>query len=81
MSLKAKCELEHVLSIDNNSCLFFSGAYGTVYKARDLNEPGKHVALKKVRIPLNEDGVPVSILREIALVRQLERFQHPKIPM
>jgi len=59
--------------------LIFTGAYGTVYKARDLNDPSKYVALKKVRIPLNEDGVPVSILREISLVRQLERFQHPNV--
>lgn len=57
----------------------FAGAYGTVYKAKDITQPTKYVALKKVRIPINEDGVPVSILREIALVRQLDRFQHPNI--
>ncbi|CAL8143112.1 unnamed protein product [Orchesella dallaii] len=56
-----------------------NGAYGTVYKAKDISQPAKYVALKKVRIPINEDGVPVSILREIALVRQLDRFQHPNI--
>ncbi|CAG7728557.1 unnamed protein product [Allacma fusca] len=56
-----------------------NGAYGTVYKARDINNPSDYVALKKVRIPLNEDGVPVSILREISLIRQLDKFQHPNI--
>lgn len=59
--------------------LHFPGAYGTVYKAKDITQPTKYVALKKVRIPINEDGVPVSILREIALVRQLDRFEHPNI--
>lgn len=58
---------------------FFSGAYGTVYKARDINDPTRYVALKKVRIPVSEDGVPVSILREISLVRQLDRFRHPNV--
>ncbi|XP_021951701.1 cyclin-dependent kinase 4 [Folsomia candida] len=56
-----------------------NGAYGTVYKAKDINDPTRYVALKKVRIPVNEDGVPVSILREISLVRQLDRFRHPNV--
>ena len=59
--------------------MYSTGAYGTVYKARDINNPSDYVALKKVRIPLNEDGVPVSILREISLIRQLDKFQHPNI--
>jgi serine/threonine protein kinase len=50
-----------------------------VYKARDLHRPGEVVALKKVRIPLSDDGVPVSLIREIALLKQLENFQHPNI--
>jgi len=58
---------------------FLTGAYGTVYKATDLNDPTREVALKKVRIPISEDGIPVSILREISLVRQVDRFQHPNI--
>lgn len=59
--------------------LSIQGAYGTVYKARDLNNPGKIVALKKVRVALTEDGVPMSTLREIALLKQLDAFQHPNI--
>jgi serine/threonine protein kinase len=58
---------------------FVSGAYGTVFKAKDVADPSKYVALKKVKIPLNEDGIPVSILREISLVKQLDRFQHPNV--
>lgn len=56
-----------------------TGAYGTVYKARDLKNPGKIVALKKVRVALTEDGVPMSTLREIALLKQLDAFKHPNI--
>ncbi|XP_042863741.1 cyclin-dependent kinase 6-like [Penaeus japonicus] len=56
-----------------------NGAYGTVYCARDLNNPDRVVALKKIRITLNEDGVPGNAVREIALLKQLERFEHPNI--
>ncbi|KAG7189131.1 hypothetical protein KM043_008699 [Ampulex compressa] len=58
--------------------LIGNGAYGTVYKAKDLNS-GQVVALKKVRVPLTEDGLPTSTLREIATLKQLERFEHPHI--
>lgn len=54
------------------------GAYGTVYKAKN-NETGQEVALKKVWIPLNEDGIPMNTLREIALLKQLNTFNHPNI--
>lgn len=58
--------------------LIGNGAYGTVYKAKDRNS-GQIVALKKVRVPLTEDGLPMSTLREIATLKQLERFEHPHI--
>ena len=58
--------------------LIGNGAYGTVYKAKDLNT-GQVVALKKVRVPLTADGLPTSTLREIATLKQLERFEHPHI--
>lgn len=54
------------------------GAYGTVYKAKDVSS-GQVVALKKVRVSLTEDGLPTSTLREIAGLKQLERFEHPNI--
>lgn len=56
-----------------------NGAYGTVYRARDLMNEGRVVALKKIRITLSEEGVPVNAVREIALLKQLERFEHPNI--
>ena len=44
-------------------CIFYySGAYGTVYKARDtINDT--IVAIKKVKLGLTEDGVPMQVGR------------------
>lgn len=58
--------------------LIGNGAYGTVYKAKDKSS-GQIVALKKVRVPLTDDGLPMSTLREIAALKSLERFEHPNI--
>ena len=58
--------------------LSFSGAYGTVYKARD-RASDKIVAIKKVKLALTEDGVPMSVLREISLLKQLGKSNHPNI--
>ena len=55
-----------------------AGAYGTVYRARDKTTDSI-VALKKMRFTLTEDGVPMAILREISLLKQLEKFDHPNI--
>ena len=35
--------------------------------------------MKKVRIALTEDGVPMSVLREISLLRHLGKYNHPNI--
>ena len=56
----------------------FPGAYGTVYRARN-SETGEIVALKTMNFTLTEDGVPMSILREISLLKQLQRFEHQNI--
>jgi hypothetical protein len=50
-----------------------------VYKARDPKHEGQYVALKKIVVSLSDDGVPPSTLREIGVLRQLERYQHPNI--
>ena len=49
-----------------------------MFKARD-RITGDVVALKTMRFALTEDGVPMAILREISLLKQLERFRHPNI--
>lgn len=56
-----------------------NGAYGTVYKARDLKNDGQIVAMKRIRIQNTEEGMPMSAIREIALLKQLENYEHPNI--
>lgn len=51
------------------------GTYGVVYKAKD-SVTGKIVALKKIRLDTDTEGVPSTAIREIALLRELE---HPNI--
>lgn len=55
------------------------GAYGTVYKAKDPDNVNQYVALKNISVSLSDDGVPPSTIREIAVLRQLERLNHPNI--
>ncbi|XP_052805421.1 cyclin-dependent kinase 4-like [Mya arenaria] len=60
--------------------LIGTGAYGTVYKGRDLNNEGRFVAMKMIRLQNNaEEGMPMSAIREIALLKQLEAYEHPNI--
>ncbi|XP_018327736.1 cyclin-dependent kinase 6-like [Agrilus planipennis] len=54
------------------------GAYGMVYKARNRSN-NTIVALKKVKVPLSEEGIPMSALREIGLLKQLDTYEHPNI--
>ncbi|XP_058011124.1 cyclin-dependent kinase 10 [Ahaetulla prasina] len=51
------------------------GTYGIVYRARDM-QTGEIVALKKVRMDKEKDGIPISSLREITLLLKL---QHPNV--
>ena len=51
------------------------GTYGVVFKARNLTT-GKIVALKKIRMENEEQGVPPTTLREISTPRELH---HPNI--
>jgi len=56
------------------------GAYSAVYKGRDRLKEGRYVAMKEVRIPLNsEEGIPMTTVREIGLLRQLDKFEHPNV--
>ncbi|XP_053741306.1 cyclin-dependent kinase 10 isoform X1 [Synchiropus splendidus] len=51
------------------------GTYGIVYRARDTKSD-EIVALKKVRMDKEKDGIPISSLREITLLLKL---RHPNI--
>ena len=73
----AKCS-NKLSSTKPLSLFVFLGAYGTVYKARDTLTD-KIVAIKKVKLALTEDGVPMSVLREISLLKQLGKANHPNI--
>ncbi|KAG8235119.1 hypothetical protein J437_LFUL014382, partial [Ladona fulva] len=46
------------------------GTYGQVYKARD-KQTGDMVALKKVRLENEKEGFPITAVREIKILRQL----------
>ncbi|KAK3738054.1 hypothetical protein QZH41_012922 [Actinostola sp. cb2023] len=52
------------------------GTYGVVYKARN-KKTGKLAALKKIRLEVEEEGVPSTAVREISLLKELKH--HPNI--
>lgn len=49
-----------------------TGTYGVVYKARDLSTPDHRiVALKKIRLEAEDEGVPSTAIREISLLKEM----------
>jgi len=46
------------------------GTYGKVYKAR-CSRTGKAVAMKKMKLDAEEEGIPSTAIREIALLKEL----------
>eukprot|EP00918_Siedleckia_nematoides_P030671 GHVU01066427.1.p1 GENE.GHVU01066427.1~~GHVU01066427.1.p1 ORF type:complete len:198 (+),score=16.82 GHVU01066427.1:153-746(+) len=50
------------------------GTYGVVHKAQDRN--GDIVALKRIRLEAEDEGIPSTAIREISLLKEL---QHPNI--
>lgn len=50
---------------------FILGTYGVVYKARDTNT-NDIVALKKIRLEAEDEGVPSTAIREISLLKELK---------
>ena len=51
------------------------GTYGVVFRCRD-KVTGELVALKKIRLEKEDDGVPSTAIREISL---LKGIKHPNI--
>lgn len=47
------------------------GTYGVVYKAKD-RVSGMIVALKKIRLDSEDEGVPATSIREICLLKELD---------
>ncbi|KAK6588911.1 cdc2 kinase [Cryptosporidium xiaoi] len=50
------------------------GTYGVVYKAQD--NQGRVVALKRIRLDAEDEGIPSTAIREISLLKELH---HPNI--
>eukprot|EP00747_Dinoflagellata_sp_TGD_P140701 gnl/TRDRNA2_/TRDRNA2_176036_c2_seq10.p1 gnl/TRDRNA2_/TRDRNA2_176036_c2~~gnl/TRDRNA2_/TRDRNA2_176036_c2_seq10.p1 ORF type:complete len:127 (-),score=4.17 gnl/TRDRNA2_/TRDRNA2_176036_c2_seq10:29-409(-) len=51
------------------------GTYGKVYKARD-RLTRKRVALKKIPIEIDDDGIPSTALREVSLLKTISNSMH-----
>lgn len=47
------------------------GTYGVVYKAKN-KQTGAIVALKKIRLEAEDEGVPSTAIREISLLKELK---------
>lgn len=47
------------------------GTYGIVYKAKD-RMTGEIVALKKIRLEAEDEGIPGTAIREISLLKELQ---------
>ena len=52
------------------------GTYGVVYRARDRNTK-ELVALKKIKLENEDEGVPSTAMREISILKELK--PHPNI--
>lgn len=50
---------------------FRLGTYGVVYKAKDLKNGNRIVALKKIRLEAEDEGVPSTAIREISLLKEM----------
>jgi cyclin-dependent kinase 1 len=52
-----------------------AGTYGVVYKGKN-KKTGQIVAMKKIRLENEDEGIPSTAIREISLLKEL---QHPNI--
>ena len=53
------------------------GTYGVVFKGKN-KKTNEIVAMKKIRLESEEEGVPSTAIREVSLLKEL---QHPNIVM
>jgi serine/threonine protein kinase len=66
-----KDELEKYIKLDKVG----EGTYGVVYKCRN-KESQQLVALKKIRLENEDEGIPSTAIREISILKQMK---HPNI--
>jgi len=50
------------------------GTYGVVYKAKRVKQPDETIALKRIRLEQDDEGVPSTAIREIALLKEVRHF-------
>ncbi|XP_029015717.1 cyclin-dependent kinase 6 [Betta splendens] len=57
------------------------GTYGKVYRAREVGGNQRLLAVKKFNIhsDASENGIPVFMIREVALLSKMRHFSHPNI--
>ena len=68
--LRKSEKVGHLL-VNNGRSLTKPGTYGVVYKAKDLSNNGRIVALKKIRLEAEDEGVPSTAIREISLLKEM----------
>lgn len=52
------------------------GTYGTVYKAKLIKDSSKVVAIKKLKLENETEGIPATTMREIAIINKID---HPNV--
>jgi cyclin-dependent kinase len=57
------------------NALFVAGTYGVVFKAKD-KQTGRIVALKKILLQGDDEGVPATSIREIALLKEVSQHRN-----
>lgn len=57
------------------------GAYGKVYKAREVEGEQRLLAVKKLNVhgSASSTGVPTVMIREVSLLMKMRLFNHPNI--
>ena len=67
--------MDRYVKLEKNGSNCGEGTYGVVYKALD-KKTDLYVAMKKIRLETDDEGIPSTTLREISTLRQL---RHPNI--
>ena len=63
--------MERYQKIEKPGSNLGEGTYGVVYKAKD-RQTDEIVALKRIRLEVEDEGIPSTALREISLLRELK---------
>ena len=71
MNGTANSELDKYMKVDKVG----EGTYGVVYKCQNKNTK-EYVALKKIRLENEDEGIPSTAIREISILKQMK---HPNI--